>query len=397
MNVTETMAAMSAITDLAEAETRSLTDEEIDRYEALEVDLKLANKTAELSQRQAAYKTPVIDGMAAVIRPAPKGDEALDFAFDQYLRTGHANADLSALRFAQTEGTGSAGGYAVPDGFLKRLTEKRKAFGGFMNEAENLTTADGRPISWPSVAAALPTEADIAAEGAATAAGADITFGEVTLGAYKYVSSGTGNLPLKVSVELLQDATFDVSAFVARRLGERIARKESYDVIRGSGSGEPQGIMYGTSGTIESDITSYATLSNLVHALDPAYRTGAKWVMSDATAAIIEALLDGPSGTSGRPLLQASTLGLESSHTTYSILGYPVVIDQACPTMNADDVIGIAFGNWPAAYIVRHVRDVQVVVDPYSGAANGYVYFTAWARMDGKVQDSTAYVTGEGV
>ena len=58
-------------------------------------------------------------------------------------------------------------------------------------------------------------------------------------------------------------------------------------------------------------------------------------------------------------------------------------------------MIGIAFGNWKEAYIVRHVKDVQVLVNPYE--AVGYVTYHAWARMDGTVQNSSAYVTGEGV
>jgi HK97 family phage major capsid protein len=263
-----------------------------------------------------------------------------------------------------------------------------------MNAAEELTTPDGRPLQWPSIAAAVYTEADIAAEGAATAAGADLVFTEVTLGAYKYTSAGTGNLPVKVSVELLQDATFDVAALVSRRLGERIARKMAYDFCNGSGSGAPLGIAYGTAGTIEADIDGFASIINLMHALDPAYRQGASWIMNDATLAIIEKLLDGASGTSGRPLLTYGQ-GAEDAASHGRLLGYPVVIDQAMPTMNTNDVIGIAFGNWAEAYIVRHVRDVQVLANPYE--AVGYVTYHAWARADGTVQNSSAYVTGEGV
>lgn len=389
----EIVNAMQAIVDLAEAETRSMSDEEIATYEGLEKDLQSVKKSDEITKRQATYRSPIV-GFPAVVRPTPTGDDALEFAFEQYLRTGQKNADIAHL-YAQVEGTPGAGGYAVPDGFLNRLIQKRTAFGGFMNAAENITTSDGRPLAWPSIAAEVHTTADIAAEGAASAAGADFVFTEVTLGAYKYAATGTSNIPVKVSVELLQDAQFDVAALVSRRLGERIARKQAYDLVNGTGSGEPLGIAYGTAGTIEADITGFASISNLVHALDPAYRPGSAWVMNDATAAIIEQLLDGASGTSGRPLLQTAETGIESPHSIYRLLGYPVIIDQAMPTMNTNDVIGIAFGNWKEAYIVRHVKDVSVLVNPY--AATGYVVYDAWARMDGTVQNSSAYVTGEGV
>ena len=393
---------------LAEADKRpegerTLTEDEVQRYEKLEADIAAAQKDQYMRSLHA--KARLVTAGPAVIQATPKGDDALGFAFEQYLRTGIGNADLTA--FAQSEGTTTAGGYAVPDSsyFQNRLVEARKAVGGFMSACENVTTASGNPLEWASVAAVSPTTsigADIAAEGAATAAGADIVFGTVTLGAYKYTSAGTGNAALKVSVELLQDAMFDINGFVAKRLGQRITSKQSYDLINGSNSGEPQGIMYGTSGTIEHDPDGYAAFSNLVHALDPAYRQlpGTAWVFSDATAAIIEQLLDGASGTSGRPMLQTSTRGMDASadptFSGYTLLGYPVIIDQACPTWAADNVIGAAFGNWPSAYIVRHVRDTVVIVNPYTSAITGQVEYSAYARMDGKVQDSTAYVTGEG-
>jgi HK97 family phage major capsid protein len=389
-NIQKEQDAILASADERPEDERSLNSEEVERYEALEQERQAVVKSEHVRSLHAAART--FSGAPAVIGAQARGDRAAEVAFDNYLRTGIPNSDLT---FAQTEGTPAAGGYAVPDTFLNRLTERRVAFGGLMNEAENITTADGRPIAWPSVVPPVYTEADIAAEGAASAAGADLVFGEVTLGAYKYTSTGTGNVPVKVSVELAQDALFDVGALVTRFLGERIARKQAYDLCNGSGSGAPQGIAYGISGTIEADPTGFAAFSNLVHALDPAYRAGAKWIMNDTTAKGIEQLLDGASGTSGRPLLVNAIQGIEGPSNNYQLLGYPVVIDQAMPTWAADDVIGAAFGNWKEAYIVRHVKEVQVLVNPY--AAVGYVVYDAWARMDGKVQNAYAYVTGEGV
>jgi HK97 family phage major capsid protein len=150
--------------------------------------------------------------------------------------------------------------------------------------------------------------------------------------------------------------------------------------------------MFGTDGTIESDIVDAEDLNNLIHALDPEYRESASWIFNDATALRIENLVD----TNARPLLVNSTQGIEGSIRRATLLGYPVVIDQACPNMDStDDQIGIAFGDLREAYIVRHVRDVQVLVNPY--AATGYVVYDAWARMDGKIQNTFAVVTGEGV
>jgi HK97 family phage major capsid protein len=372
------------MTKLQEAE-----DFDVDKYEELE-----AERNAVLAQGVARKRHEVYSQVAApaIIGATPEGDEGLEHAFAQYLRTGQPNADLT---FAQTEGSPSAGGYAVPDGFLNKLIEVRTQFGGLMELAENITTGDGNDIHYPTVpTAALYSSADIAAEGAATAAGADIVLGEVVLGAYRYVAAGTGNLPLKVSLELLQDSIFDIAAFVARRLGERITRRQAYDVCNASGSGAPQGIAYGTAGTVEVDPTGFAAFNSIVHALDPVYRANASWVFNDTTLGTIEGLLDGASGTSGRPILTYGQ-GAEDAASHGRLLGYPVHIVQEMPTWAADNVIGAGFGDWKEAYIVRHVKEVTVLVNPY--AATGYVVYDAYARMDGKVQNASAYVTGEGV
>ncbi len=363
-------------------------DFDVSKYEELESERTSLIARGETRKRHNVYAQVTAPG---VITATPKGDAGEEFAWAQYLKTGQPNSDLT---FAQTEGSASAGGYAVPDGFLSRVIEKRTAFGGLLNAAEQLTTASGNDLHYPVMPAAVYTASDIAAEGAATAVGADIVVAEVVLGAYRYVASGTGNVPLKVSYELLQDSIFDIGAFVAKHLGERIARKQAYDVCNGSGSGEPQGIAYGTAGTIEHDPDGWAAFNNVIHALDPVYRNNASWIFNDTTAAALENLLDGASGTSGRPMLMPAFAGLTGAFQGYTLGGYPVIIDQAMPTWAADNVIGAGFGDWSQAYIVRHVRDVVVLVNPY--VAVGYVGYEAWARMDGRVQNSSAYVTGEG-
>lgn len=388
--VPEIMAAMTAVVDLAESETRSLNDDEVERYEQLEKELQSVSKTAEITKRQEIYKAPQGIGFPSVIKASPKGDEALEFAFINYLRTGQKNTDLDQL-YAQTEGTSSAGGYLVPTTMLNRLIERRKAFGGFMNAARQLTTAQGNPIEIPTVDDTANT-AEIVAEMASPAsAGADIVFGTKTLGAYKYVASGASNAPLRVSVELLQDSAVDIESMVAQVLSKRLNRKMAYDVVRGSGSGEPEGIAYGTAGTTEVDLVGVAQLLTTVHALDPEYRQNAKWAFNDATAALIEGFVDG----NGRPLLINAVNGIADSLSRPTLLGYPVVIDQAFPDANADNVIYAAFGDFEEAYIVRHVRDIQLWANPYANP--GYVEFEAWARMDGKIVDPNAYVTLEGV
>jgi HK97 family phage major capsid protein len=321
------------------------------------------------------------------------GRTDLDRGFENYLRTGVPNADISGLRVtnAQGEGGSAAGGYLVPQGFRQKLVEVRKAFGGFAPEADSFDTGDGAPIEYPTLDDTANT-GDITAESAAVTSGADLVFGTVTVGAYKYTSAGAGsNLPLRVSVELLQDSAFDVESLVARKLGERIARKQAAHWITGTGVGQPLGILASTLTSDNdldvADLCDYDDLMDTYDLLDAAYEDNAKWLMKKNTWSQLRGLVD----LNGRPIIQDSTTGITGAPAK-SLLGFPVIIDEGTPTLSSAAITyPIAFGNFREAYVIRRVSGLAVVVNPYSRAANGEVEFSAWERADGTIQNRGAY------
>lgn len=388
MTIEEILAKLQEIDKLGE--TRSFTAEEISEYEELETQLKVAQKTQELRARTAAYVAPNASLAAVVNVATAKQDDTLERAFDHYLRTGKENADITELR-AQSVGTNSAGGYTVPETLLTKITERKKAFGGVANAVDSITTATGEPLRWPTLDDTSNVGV-IAAEGTAPASGgADFVFGEKTLGAFPYVAPGASNLPLRVSVELLQDSAFDVQALVVRKLSERIFRKQAADWVNGGGTTLPFGISTGTAvatNTFDAAAPTYADLLNAVHQVDPAYRDGAVWTFNDATLALIEGVLDG----NNRPLLNAANDGINVGRANQTLLGYPVVIDQAWATYTdgGTNKWG-AFGNLTEGYIIRYVQDITVVVNPYSRANERQVEFTMHARADGTVKDVNAF------
>lgn len=383
MNIEQIMAKMSAIVARSDAEKRSLTDDEVVEYEGLEADLAKARKDVEVRSRHTAYTTPVT---TPVVQTGDKsGDDTLERAFDHYLRTGQRNSDLVELR-AQGTASDAAGGYLVPDGFRTRLIERMRSIGGMANHAETIVTESGSPLTWPTVDDNVSGE--IVAEHATGTEGADIVFGTGSLGAYKYMSLGANDLPLRVSVELLQDAAFDVTGLLTRIMGKRIARAQAADFATGDGTGEPLGILVGTPDVVlaSGDEITYAKLLDVVHSIDPDYREGAKWVFNDTTLKSVRLMEDG----NQRPLWLPSTGGIGDSLPGGTLLGYPVVIDSSFPNVG-DNVNFAAFGDIEEAYVIRRVRDVTLVVDPYGRAANGEVQFTAWARADGTIQNPNAY------
>lgn len=385
MTVEEVLAALQAIIDAANG--RSLTEEEVQRYEELEVQLAAARSDVQVRARHDAYTAPVRDDLH-VHTAAPEQDDTLTRAFQAYMRTGQVNQDIIELR-AQSVGTDAAGGFTVPEVMRDRLTERLKAFGGLASAVEEFSTSGGEKITWPTLDDTANSGV-IAAEGTApTSGGADLVFGEKTLGAFKYVAPGTGNLPLRVSVELLQDSAFDIEALVERKLAERIRRAQAVHWVSGAGTTVPFGINTGTAGTaFTSAGITYAELVDGVHEVDPDYREGASWTFNDKTLAKVEKIVD----TTGRPIVNDANAGIATGPNNKTLLGYPVVIDQAW----ADYVDGGtnkwgAFGNLRDGYVIRRVQDMTLIVNPYSRANEGQVEYTLWARADGVPQDTNAY------
>jgi HK97 family phage major capsid protein len=389
LTVEDLIGALQAI--INNAGNRPLTDDEAQRYEQLEVQLRSAQRDVQIRSRQEAYTTAVPGGLAAVVHTgAVRTDDTLERAFDAYIRTGHENADMVELR-AQATSPGSAGGFLVPETMRAKLVERLKAFGGLAAAVEEITTGSGEPLRWPTLDDTANVGVIAPENTAPTSGGADLVFGEKTLGAFKYVAPGLNNLPLQVSVELLQDAAFDVQGLVTRKLGERIGRRQAVDWVSGNGTTEPFGIDTGVSvaaDTFDNATVTYDELVDAVHQVDPAYRAGAVWTFNDQTLAQIERLLDG----AGRPLLNPAAEGISTGPSNATLLGYPVVIDQAWPTYSDGTATKWgAFGDLRAGYVIRRVKDLTLIVNPYSRANEGKVEYTLWARADGVPQDVNAY------
>lgn len=381
--------AMSVVSTLGEAAAeRALDDSEVEQYEAAEAAVRSFQRTDGIRQR-AANLTAI--SPAAVHVAPPVVDDTLERAFEAYLRTGQANADIAELR-AQSTTTGSAGGYLVPPTFLNRITETMKAFGGVANVAENLTTTGGEPIQWLTAddTANLGTRGT---EGAAPTSGADVSWGKKVLGAYKYTAAGPSGDPVRISAELIQDSAVDVQAYVSRILGRRIARKQAPDLVSGTGVEQPLGLLTGRTGIeMSSGGPKYDDLIDFIHSVDPAYReTGCRWIFNDNSLRALRKLKD----SNGDPIWRSITDTMGTPLPGGVLLGYPVTIDQACgdivSTNGADDNWG-AFGNIAEGYIIRRVGGVVVNVNPYSRMNEGEIEFSAWARMDATQNDTAAYV-----
>lgn len=384
----ELFAQMQGIMDGAEG--RDLTEEELKNVQALDTQLENAKRQADIRAKYQAYATPIASALHV---GTPKPDNGLEKAFDSYLRTGKENADLAALRpsNAQSEGVGSEGGFLVPEGFRQKLVDRMKAFGGIANVAQNITTTDGRTLPWVTIDD-TSNVGEIVEENGTFTSGADLVFGSASLGAYSYMAGGAGSTPLRLPRELLQDAGYDVQGIVSDKLGERIARLQATHLVTGNGVKQPLGIVFGLTGVeMSSGGPTYDDLVTYIHSVDPAYRNGARWAFNDASLAAIKKIKD----SHGDPIWRPADANMATDLGGGTLLGFPVTIDQAfgniVGTNGADDNWGV-FGNLAEGYVVRRVRQVEILVNPWTRQQYRQIEFTAWARMDATQQNTNAYV-----
>lgn len=201
------------------------------------------------------------------------------------------------------------------------------------------------------------------------------------------------------SQAMLDDAGFDVEAWLGEEIGREFARAEGVAFVTGDGINKPRGFLnvpnaatadatraFGTLQFVTSGAAGNFAASNpqdrlidLVHALASPYRQGAVWVMNSATLARVRKFK-----TSDGAFIWQPGLGPEQPQT---LLGHRVIEVDAMPDIAADS-LSIAFGNFEAGYLITQRPDTTVLKDPYSNKP--YVHFYATRRVGGAVLDSRA-------
>ena len=308
--------------------------------------------------------------------------------FDKWMRRGERGLSAEqASKFYNTMSTTTPGegGYTVPTTISSNLIESLKAFGGMRSVATILNTEQGNPMNFPT-SDSTSEVGEILAENAAAAV-LDPSFGTVGLNCYKYSSK-----VVTVPIELLQDSSVDIEAFVRGLIVRRIGRITNQHFTTGTGTGQPRGIVtgagagkVGTAGQTLSVI--YDDLVDLQEALDEAYAQSGnpKFMMAQGSRKVIRKIKD----TTGRPIW---TPGYELGATVGApdmLLGKEIVINNDMAAMAAS-AKSIVYGDL-SKYIIRDALSVQLMrFDDSAFASKGQVGFLAFIRSGGNLVDAGA-------
>ena len=305
---------------------------------------------------------------------------------DGYLRRGEIGVELKSFSGAAN----ADGGFAVPreidsviDATLKTISPIRRianvvsvGSAGY----RKLVTQNGVASGWAAETATRP---------------------ETTTPTFNEIVPPMGDLYANPAASqfMLDDAAFDVEAWLADEIATEFARAEGAAFVGGNGTNRPKGFItlptavttdatrpFGTLQYVASGAAGAFAASNpqdrlvdLVQSLRSPYRQGAVWVMNSKTLASVRKFKT----TDGAFLWQP---GLTEGNAD-TLLGYPVVEAEDMPDVAADS-LSIAFGNFKAGYLIAERAETSILRDPYSNKP--YVYFYATKRVGGTVSNSEA-------
>ena len=311
-------------------------------------------------------------GQSKTERETPCNTDEYRGAYDSYVRHGTPGLNGDEHRALQV-GSNTEGGFTVPDAFANQLIMAKEVANVMRQFATTFATTSGT-LDIPTVSHG--TAAWTAEEAAFTES--DETFAQKTLSAHK-----AGRL-IKVSEELLNDAAFDLDAYMAKEFGRSIGVLEEAAFVNGDGSAKPTGVVVdstlGVSAAGAEAITS-AEIIDLYHAAGRQYRSNATWLMADATVKLIRKLTE---AVNGQFLWQP---GLQDGQPD-TLLGRPVAVSDGMPAPTTG-LKSVIFGDLSYYWIGDRIGfSVQRLVELY--AVNGQVGFLCRQRTDGVLTLATA-------
>lgn len=281
-------------------------------------------------------------------------------AFDAWTRAGCDAAELSTEHRAllrrgfveqrtQLAGSNVAGGYTVPRELAGEIVRTMRDWGPMYdgNVVREIVTGSGNEFDVPTnddtgkSAKDMAENDDIADDNAD-----DMEFGQKRLDAFVDVTSW-----IKLSFVLMQDSAFDLEAFLADAIGERLGRKANRRLTVGTGNSQANGIV--TASTLGKQAAAAAAIAademlDLQHSVNAAYRRSPKcaWMFADTSLLVLRKLKDGQ----GNFLWQLGDIRTDQPDR---ILGKPYHINDDVPAM-ATGAKPIIFGDL-GRYWVRKV------------------------------------------
>ncbi|MPZ89803.1 MAG: phage major capsid protein [Nitriliruptorales bacterium] len=373
------------IAPLAEVQDRSWTAEEQGTWDKGHADLQKYDERIEkleLAERRSDEADRRMEQYGEGRTQRQEESEQLRGFFRHAANTPDSMELKYSAQYRDTLLTTGSGGNLIPTLFRDVLQEHLIQTAAMIDGPRGptmITTAGGADLQIPK-STVHPTAVIIGENVAITQS--DPTFGQVTLGAFKYATA------VQVSREMLEDSGVDLEGYLARAMGRAVGNALGDDLVNGAGTTEPRGVLLdaavGVTGVTAGGLFTAENLIDLQFSVIPPYRRNARWMMADATLGAVRKIREG-AGT-GQFLFQPSLV----SGTPGTLLGDPVVIDPFMPVVGSS-AESIAYGDF-SQYYVRTVDGVVVARSDDFAFLTDLTTFKVLYRADGALIDLTGAV-----
>ncbi len=335
-------------------ESRSQFDKLSKAAEESEADIRRVEQIEAIeAQRRSFTPSPRPNGNGGFSGASEERKANVSRAFRSYILNGRGGLNVEERDLLTT---GSAGAL-IPQEFFPVLTDALKFYGPIVQELkQRITPGSAAPLKI-SLVNDTTNSLTLIGEGT-TVTETDPTFQSRIVGA-DLLSSGL----VKVSVQELEDSSFDLSSWLRDAFGLSYGRGIEAAVTNakdGSGTALPNftaltsiAQVATTTGTLNGGI-GWTDLVNTFAGLDTAYLPNAKWSMTPQTRNYLLAQKDG----FGRPFFTPDPTGQQPFSM---LMSYPIVFNTSLPQMGAN-AVPILFGDFRSAALFRTDGAPELVV-----------------------------------
>lgn len=295
-------------------------------------------------------------------------------AFMEFARTG-----VMAPEFRDVAMTANNSA-VIPPTTLNTIIEKLESYGNILPLVSYMNYPAGVAVPTSELAspAAWTSDADLATKGAAVEG--KVT-GSVTFSAFPLVKA----IGLSFMAQVQSLSAFE--AAIANNVSAAMAKALEAAIVNGTGSGQPKGIVNETpaASVALSTKLGFADIIKIKQAIPSAYRTGAVFVLNEATFYDFMGITD----NNGQPIARVN-FGV-AGEPEYQLFGTRVVTTDHLPalaTAAAGKAVGFVVQLDKYVVNVAHQADLVTYVDQ---ATRNKIY-QSFAAVDGKLVDKNGLV-----
>lgn len=352
---------MQTLVDKAKAEERAMTEEEIDKFNTLEKEVKNLDATIEAETR--AKGLEIIEDM----KKDDKVEEralAEERAFECYIRgIVEERTDVNL--------TVGDNGAVIPSSIANKIISKVYDISPIYQLATRYNV--GGTLSIPYY--------DESSQAITMAYATEFTDLESTSGKFASIElkGFLAGVLTKISKSLINNSQFDIVSFVVNKMAESISRWIEKELLNGT-TGKIEGLSTVTQKITAASATAITAdeLIDLQEAIPDAYQGPAIWIMNKATRTAIRKLKD----NDGNYILNKDA----TAKWGYTLFGKDVYTSDNMPGMEAGKT-AIYYGDM-SGLAVKLSEEMNIEVLREKFATQHAVGVVGWLEMDSKVENA---------